>query len=168
MDEFRKPYEYEEERISGFLLVFVIMLYSVDLFLALTLVVQGYDAARQIPMAGIAFLIFGILYMLFLLFTAISCYKVKKNMIAVSKVFLVIRAVFTLFSLTIIYLDSLGDKSLIGTGEMQYENVNELSLIIFVLPAAYMVVFSIGWFLYFMNSKKCAELIKARSRGAVQ
>lgn len=163
MDEFKKPYEYEEERIGGFLLFFVILLLSVDSFFTLSLVVQGFSIANRIPAAGIVFLIFGIVYGLFLFYTAATCYRAKTHMIKLSKAFLCIRAFFTLFLMTMIYLNALGDKGMIGNGRSQYQSVEELTLIVFVLPAIYTILFSTGWFIYFIKSKKCADMVKASS-----
>jgi hypothetical protein len=161
-DEFRKPYEYEEERIGGFLLFFVIMLVAVDSFITVALVYQGYLALMLMPAISIAFLVVSALYALTLLSTVVLCYKTKKSMIKVSKAFLIIRAVFTTLCLVIIYQNVLADPGAVGTGANQFSSVFELTMIVFVLPLIYMLSFSGIWYLYFSKSKKCAELVKAK------
>jgi len=161
-DEFRKPYEYEEERIGGLLLFFVIMLVAVDLSLTVALVYQGYNAMKHLPAISVTFLVVSALYAAFLLYTVVVCYKTKKSMIKVSKVFLVVRAIFTTLCLVIIYLNNLADPSAVGTGNNQFQSVFELTMIVFVLPLVYMLFFSGIWYLYFSKSKKCAELVKSK------
>ncbi len=161
-DEFRKPYEYEEERIGGLLLFFVIMLVAVDLSLTVALVYQGYNAMKHLPAISVTFLVVSPLYAAFLLYTVVVCYKTKKSMIKVSKVFLVVRAIFTTLCLVIIYLNNLADPSAVGTGNNQFKSVFELTMIVFVLPLVYMLFFSGIWYLYFSKSKKCAELVKSK------
>lgn len=161
-DEFRKPYEYEEERIGGFLLFFVIMLVAVDSFITVALVYQGYLALKPMPAISIAFLVMSAFYVLALLFTVVLCYKTKKSMIKVSKAFLIIRAVFTTLCLVIIYQNVLADPGAVGTGANQFSSVFELTMIVFVLPLIYMLSFSGIWYLYFTKSKKCAKLVKSK------
>jgi hypothetical protein len=56
MNEFRKPYEYEEEKgIGGFLMVFFVMLLSVEVLLALMILVQGYAVLKAVQYLGPAF-----------------------------------------------------------------------------------------------------------------
>lgn len=161
-DEFRKPYEYEEERIGGLLLFFVIMVVAVDLFLDVALVYQGYLALMQSLIVSIAFLAVSALYIVFLFYTVFLCYKTKKNMIKVSKLFLIVRAIFSTLCLVIIYLYNLADPNAIGPGNNQFSSVFELTMVVFALPLAYMLFFSGIWYLYFSKSKKCAELVKSK------
>ncbi|MDF2943633.1 MAG: hypothetical protein K0S01_2491 [Herbinix sp.] len=158
MDEFRKPYEYEEEK-RGVILLFVIMLISVDIFLTLSYTVQVYGILKHIPTLGIGFMVIGILFILFILFTAITCYKLKKNMVTIAKTYLIVRAVFTICSLLIVFFNSFSNESMIGNGTKQYRTVNELIFTVLLAPLAYDLVFSIAWYLYFLKSKRCKELV---------
>ena len=161
MDEFRKPYEYEEERVGGFLLFFIIMLLSTDILVTLPLVIQGYGVVvKQIPAAGAVFLVLSVLFLICIIFTVVSCFKLLKSMIVISKTYLVTRAAFMLFCLFIIYLNNLSDVSLIGVGANQFDTVLELTLVLLVFPAVYVLIFSAVWFLYFMKSKRCVELVR--------
>lgn len=161
-DEFRKPYEYEEERIGGLLLFFVIMVVAVDLFLDVALVYQSYLAMRRLLAISIAFLATSALYTCFLFYTVFVCYKTKKNIIKVSKAFLIVRALFSTLCLVIIYLYNLADPTAIGPGNNQFSSVFELTMVVFALPLAYMLFFSGIWFLYFSKSKKIADLVKSK------
>lgn len=160
MDEFRKPYEYEEEKIGGFLLIFVAMLVTADLFFSLALSVQGYNAIKHIPVAGIVFLVLSVLFILFILFTAVSCYKLKKNAVKISKTYLITRTIFTVIGLILIFFADYNNKNLIGVGSSQYKSQSELTLIVLILPMLYTLTFSIGWYLYFLKSKKCKEIAR--------
>jgi hypothetical protein len=61
MSEFRKPYEYQEDKsITGFLLVFFIMLLTMEVLLGAATIVQGYRAFRDTPGLGFCGRGFGI------------------------------------------------------------------------------------------------------------
>ena len=162
MDEFRKPFEYDDEK-KGLILVFVILLISIDIFLALSLTVQVYNILTHIPVLATGFMILGILYILFILFTALTCYKLNKNMVIVSKIYLIVRAVFSTCCLILIFINILNDKRMIGNGAQQYKNVNELTFIVFLAPLFYTLVFSALWFLYFLKSKRFKEFGKKQT-----
>lgn len=162
MDEFHKPYEYEEEKTSGFLLVFVILLASVEAFLSISLIVQGYEVTARISDFGSVFLGAGILYLLYLLFTIIICYKTIYQFVFIAKIFLIVRVVFAMFCLGIIYTNASNDASLIGVGMRQYRTIAEMTLVVLILPACYFLLFSVGWFFYFMKSKKCKAQLASK------
>lgn len=168
MDEFRKPYEYEEEKIPGYLKIFAIFLISFDLFITLGIVYQGYGAANRILNAEAIYLGISLAYVLFLIFTAVVDLRGKRSLILVSKLFLVTRIVFTVASLIMICIMNMNDPDMIGPGSGQFETLSELILIIFAFPAAYMVVFSLGWYLYFNKSKKCADLARGISHDSIK
>jgi hypothetical protein len=83
-------------------------------------------------------------------------------MIKVSKVFLVVRAIFTTLFLVIIYLNNLADPSPSERATINSKAFLSLHMIVFVLPLVYMLFFSGIWYLYFSKSKKCAELVKSK------
>lgn len=158
MDEFRKEYEYEDEKISGFLLIFVMWLASLDLFLSIMLIVRGVVISSKTPVFGQFFLVFGILFIGLLITTGIMCYKTMKNFVNIAKIFLIVRLVFAALCLSVVYIYTINDTNLIGIGTGQYKSIFEMTMVVLVYPAAYYVLFSVLWFLYFLKSKKCALL----------
>ncbi len=159
MDEFSKPFEYEEEK-RGIILLFIIMVLSIDTFLAVSFTYQVYNHFSDIPVLRIGYLIIGILFALFMLFTTVTCFKLKKNMVALAKKYLIARVAFMICSVLIIFSYSVNDKSLIGNGLLHYQNVTELTVEILIAPIAFTLVFSALWYLYFLKSKRCREIAK--------
>ncbi len=152
MDEFRKPYEYIEEK-RGFIQLFIIMLILIDLLQAPLYIMPVYRDIKQIHALGVIFVAMGILYVLFILFTALTCYMLEKNMVTISKIYLVVRVFFTVFCIIILFYNNYNDKE-------QLKTITELIVMGLLLPIGFELAFSIGWFLYFLKSKKCKEFAK--------
>lgn len=157
MDEFRKPFEYEEEK-KGAILFFIILILSIDTFLTVSFTYQVYDILKHIPVLAIGYVVIGTLFGLFILITTVICFKLRKNMVAVAKRYLFIRVVFMVCSNIIIFINAVNDKSLIGNGLLHYRNVTELIFVVLIGPLAYTLIFSAGWYLYFVKSKRCREI----------
>lgn len=157
MEEFRKPYEYFEER-RGVILIFIVMILFADIFLSLNCTDQLYNKFWQTPVLSIGFLVIGIAFLLFLLYTAVSCYKLKKNMVTTAKAYLIIRTVFMIGNNIILFIH---DKKFdIGNGPDQYVTFGKYFIGVLLLPVAYDLVFGIAWYLYFVKSRKCREFKK--------
>jgi hypothetical protein len=154
MDEFRKPYEYTEEK-RGFILLFIIMLLTIDILQAPLYIVQGYGSFKHIPVLSISFAVVSILYLLFLLFTAMTCYKMKKNLVAVSKAYLIVRTIFLVSCVIILFINVSNIKD--------YETAVEYYFRELIAPLAFELVLSIGWYLYFLKSKRCRELVNKQA-----
>lgn len=159
MDDFQKPYEYNEEK-RGLLLLFIILLISVDIFIAISYTVQVYDVFKAIPVLKNGYLVIGILFTLFILFTAVNCYRLKANMVTISKIYLIVRSVFSICSLIIVYINAINDESMIGNGASKYSSTSELTFTVLFAPLAYTLLFCTLWFLYFVKSKRCREFAK--------
>ncbi len=159
MDEFRKEYEYTEEK-RGLILFFVIMLVSIDIFLSISLSVQVHNFLKHIPALGISIWVISILFVIFLLFTAITCYTLKRNLVTISKAYLIVRTIFAICCIIVIYVNIVNDDSMIANGARQYKSLSELNLRVLVAPLLYQLVFSGAWYLYFSKSKKCKEIEK--------
>lgn len=153
MDEFRRPFEYEDEK-RGLLLLFIILIIAIDGSITVALTLQVYDVFLSVPAVGIGFIALGAIFFMFILYTAIACYKLKDGSGKVAKTYLVIRALFTLVCIITVYIHNLGDESLIGNGPQQFRSVAELTSIGLIYPAAYTLIFSAIWFLYFSKSKR--------------
>lgn len=158
MDEFRKPYEYNEEK-RGLILLFIIMLILIDIFQGPLYIVPVYDILKKIPVISSVFMVLSCLYILFILYTAITCYKLKKNMVIVSKLYLIVRVVFMISCIIIFFLYNIKGKTMIGLGS-QYNTVAEYSIPGLIAPIVFVLAFSTGWYTYFLKSKRCKELVK--------
>lgn len=161
MDEFRKPYEYNEEK-RGFLLLFIVMILTVDVFLVVSYTIQSFNALKKIMILAIIAVVLGSLTALCAFITATICYQLNRKLIAVSKAYLAARAVFTAISIIVVYLNNINNQALIGHGPNQYANASELTLLTLVMPMAYTLAFSIIWHQYFLKSKRLRALIKDR------
>lgn len=158
MDDFRKPYEYNEEK-RGLILLFIIMIITIDIYQAPLYIMPTYGELKQIPAIRIAFMVISILYILFILFTVITCYKLKKNMVTTSKAYLIVRAVIMCCCIIILFFYNVNIKNKMGYGR-KYSTVSQLFIMELIAPLAFVLVFSIGWYLYFLKSKRCKELVK--------
>jgi len=157
MDDFSKPYEYNEEKI-GLILLFVIMIVSIDTFLGLSLTVQAYGVLKHIPALAIGYIVLGTLFVLLIIVTAVICYKLKPYLVTLSKVYLLVRTIFMACSTIMLFLFDVNNKSLIGNGPNHYKTVGELTFSILIAPLAYLLLFTVAWYLYFVKSKRCKEI----------
>ncbi|MDI9514128.1 MAG: hypothetical protein GX384_05340 [Clostridiaceae bacterium] len=153
MDEFRKPFEYDDEK-RGLLILFIIMVITIDGSIAVALTLQVYGVFKTVPMVAMVFAATGVLYILSILYTAVYCYRLKEGTAKVAKVYLVIRVLFTVFSIVVVYLRNVSDERLIGSGPQQFRSIEELSRIGLIYPIIYTLTFSALWFLYFSRSKR--------------
>jgi len=159
MDGFGKTYEYEEDekRVSGVLLIFNIMLLVCETIIGIILILQMYNALKSITVLAVASIILGILYISFILFTCFALSKIPKYAIKIVKTFLALRIVVLVLSSIVKFISEYNNKSKMGTDFFQYHSVNDAVLRILVLPIAYILIFSILWYLYFIKSKKVKE-----------
>jgi len=153
MDEFRRPFEYEEEK-RGLLILFLIMITIVDGSVAIALTLQVYGIVKAVTAAGMGVIAAGILFLAYILYTAVYCYRLKENSARVGKAYLVIRALYIASCIMAVYLHNAGNEALIGNGPMQYSSVKEFTMIVLVYPMAYTIAFSIIWFIYFSKSRR--------------
>lgn len=161
MDDFRKPYEYVEEK-RGFILLFVFMLITIDIIQAPVCIVQAYGHLKQNAVLGTAFMVLSFLYMLFIPYTAVTCYHLKKKLVRVSKVYLVVRAVFLSGCIMTAFLYNM--KNLLVEGR-DNNNFLELLFLYLILPLVLNLALSVGWYLYFIKSKRCRELVNKQIPG---
>lgn len=157
--EFRKPFEYDEEK-RGLILLFVIMLIAIDSLQTLTFILRFYEYFQNIPVIGIGFMVLGILFMLFTFFTAFVCFRLKKSMVSVSKKYLVVRAIVTAGSIITLFLYAVNNDKMVGNGLVQYKSTGEMIAWELIMPFVYLLTFSVGWYLYFTKSKRCKEIVR--------
>jgi hypothetical protein len=93
MSEFLKPFEYKEEKGLGGLLLFVfVMLLSVEVLLALAVLIQGYSLLKSVPCLGPAVLVLRIACLAFLLVACVALKRMSRHAIGIAKSLLVVRA----------------------------------------------------------------------------
>lgn len=152
MDEFKKPYEYFEDK-RGLILLFIFTLITIDVYQVFIYIVPTYGDLKHIPVLSICFLAISILYLLFLLFTIISCYQLKKNMPNISKIYLIVRTIFLSSCIIILFLYEVDIKNMLAFGK-RYNSVIKLYITGLISPIAFVLLFSVGWYLYFLKSKR--------------
>ncbi len=157
--EFKKPYEYEDEKRGFPLLLFVVMITIVDIFDTVTSSIRVYNIFKHIIALGICCIMISILFLFFLIYTAITCYKLKKNMITVAKRYLITRTVFLISCVTIVFINKVNNSNLIGDEVNQYKTVNQMVFWELIIPLIPIILLSVIWYVYFINSKKCKEIL---------
>ena len=157
-EEFRKPYEYNEEK-RGFILVFILTLITFDILQTLSLSAQVNEVFKAEPIVRIFFLILSISFVVFTIYTAMNCYRLKKNLVKMSKLYLIVRAIISASYVVIIYVYRLSREKLVGDGQQQYHTVSAMVMGELVIPLTYVVVFSVIWYVYFTFSKRCKKLV---------
>jgi hypothetical protein len=154
MNGFRKSYEYEEVKgISGFLMLFFVMLLSVEILLAGMILVQGYALLKAVQYLGPAFLVLGIGYLIFILITCIALKRVSRYAVALSKILLITRVLF----LTPAYILLFATFSRNPGSFSGFRSRNDIVLVVLVVPLAYILLFSGLWYLYFSSSKRVKQ-----------
>lgn len=162
-EEFRRPYEYSEEK-RGFILLFVILLLVIDTLQTFSFTTQIYVAYKEIPIIKLLIVVLCILSILYMLYTAINSYKMTTNMVSIAKTYLILRVLYSVSCIIIIYLYTIKHKNLIGEGVEQYRTYGQMVVGELVVPIAYVLSFSIGWYLYFVLSKRVRMHGKAGGR----
>ncbi len=156
MSEFRKSYEYEEEKgIGGLLMFFFVMLLSVEVLLALLILVQGYAVLKSLPYLGPAFLALGIGYLVLILFTCVALRRMSRYAAVVSRLFLVARVLF-LTPVYVLLYTSFSRNPRIVSG---FRSPGEILLVGLVVPLAYILSFSGLWYWYFSSSRRVRHFV---------
>lgn len=160
MSEFRKSYEYEEEKgIGGLLMLFFVLLVSVEVLLALMILIQGWAVLKAVPYLGPAFLVLASGYLVFILFTCIALKRMSRSAVRISRIFLVARVLF----LTPVYLRLFAAFSRDPRIVAGFRSESELVLVGLVVPLAYIVSFSGLWYWYFSSSRRVRQFAQAAS-----
>ncbi len=157
--EYRKPYEYEEEK-RGWIILFVVMILAIDILQTLSFASQEYKYMGNIPVIGAGFYVIAGLFILYIIYTTVIVFGMKGNFAAAAKRYIIIRTVFTLCNFFITFFNILSHESLIGEAEDQYMGTGSMLLWELVIPLAYIIGFSVVWYLYFTYSKRCRKAVE--------
>ena len=165
MSEFRKPYEYEEDTgVAGFLMVFFVMLLTVELLLAAAMLVQGYAILGNEPRFRPVVLALGIGYIALTLVVCIALRKMWRRAIGLSKILLIARVLLLGPAYGLLY----GSFSRIRGIRSGFRSELDMVLVALVVPLVYILGFSGLWYAYFSRSRRVrrfAETANARKGG---
>jgi hypothetical protein len=154
MDEFKKPYEYQDEPvISGFLSVFTLSL-LLEMCYGIIVAVQLDKAFGSIPVLGKILLAASILFILLVLFTCFSMYKIQNHAVSTAKAYLIIRSAFLTAAAALVFIHTLNDKRAIGPGPDQFYTFGQMLTTVLINPMVYVLVYGIAWYIYFCRSKR--------------
>lgn len=155
--EFRKPYEYEEEK-KGLIILFIAMILAIDILQTLSFATQEYMYFRHIPVFGIGFLVLGGLFITYIIYIAVTVFRMKENFANRAKRYIIIRTVFSLCNYIIIFLNIIKNENLIGDSIDQYPTYREMIIGELIVPLLYILSFSLIWYLYFTYSRRCRNV----------
>lgn len=158
-DEFRKPFEYKEDK-KGLIILFIIMILVIDILQTLSFASQEYKYLGHIPVLGLGFLIMGGLFIIYIIYTAATVFRMKENFVDAAKRYIIIRTVFTLFNFIIVFINIIKKENLVGNAINQYPTFNEMIVGELVIPLLYILLFSVIWYLYFTYSNRCKNVGK--------
>lgn len=155
--EYRKPYEYEEEK-RGLILLFVIMILAIDILQTLSFASLENKYLGHMKILGISLYIMAMIFIIYIIYTAVIVFKMKGNFVLAAKRYIIIRTIFSLFNFLIIFLNILKHEKLIGEAQDQYQSVGVMLLWELFIPLFYIISFSLVWYLYFTYSKRCRNV----------
>jgi hypothetical protein len=155
MDEFKKPYEYFEEKgVHGILLILFFMLISIEPFMGILSLSVGYNSFTDSKTFMSVFIVLSAAYVLFAVFSGIVLKMLKSFAIAVTKVFLVYRVIYLIPILIFSMRYQIETISIESDYALQYNSI----ITSFMVSISYAVVFSAGWYIYLNKSRKVHEL----------
>jgi hypothetical protein len=163
MDEFRKPYEYYEEKgVSGFLLIYFLMLLAEESLLGIIAMFMGYNLLAENRVTGMIIMAISGFYILFAVYSAIVLKLLRKYAVKVSKVFLVSRLFYMIPYLifnTVSQIKEIPyDKDIEMYAVMYRSIINS-----FIISLSLIIAFSVGWYIYLKRSRKVRELFPVGS-----
>ena len=155
MEDFRKQFEYTEEK-RGFILLFIFMLIAVDIYQAFIYIMPAYNNLLQTPAIRTCFISIATLYILSIPFTAFVCYKLNKHMLTISKAYLFFRSIVLISSIAIIFIFNVNFSKKVAFGDI-YTSLLQVIFMKLILPITFVLVFSVGWYIYFIRNKSCRD-----------
>lgn len=165
-DEFKRPYEYDENpEKRGFMIFFILMILVIDTFLSAAYMVQVNNIFKDVIFLKISFLALSGLFVVFLLFTVIACIRLSKHFVAISKLYLKIRIVYMCIAMLILFFTILSGHDIAGSNYGYIKSTGKILLTFLIIPLLYNLSFYFAWNVYFKKSKRCMELVEARKAG---
>jgi len=155
--EFRKPYEYEEDK-KGLIILFIIMILGIDILQTVSFVSLEckYFGSKLLPVIG--FILLGVMFIIYIIYTSVTVFKMKADFVKKAKRYILIRTLFSVLSYVIIFIGIVRNENLIGNGAGQYHSFKDMIIGELVVPLMYIISFSVIWYLYFSLSKRCKRI----------
>ncbi|NLO08547.1 MAG: hypothetical protein GX129_01590 [Clostridiales bacterium] len=155
--EYRKPFEYEEEK-RGLILLFIVMILAIDILQTLSFASQENKYLGHIRILSIGFYIMAAIFIVYIIYTTVIVFNMKGKFVLAAKRYIIIRTIFSLFNFLLIFYNVLQHENLIGEAQDQYQSVGSMLLWELFIPLIYIISFSLVWYLYFTYSKRCRNI----------
>ncbi|NLK87303.1 MAG: hypothetical protein GX279_07425 [Clostridiaceae bacterium] len=166
MDGFKKPYEYDDEKgVSGLLLLYFIMLLAEESLLGIISLSFGYNLLSESRILGMIIMGISLFYVLFSVYSAIVLKLLKKYALKVSKVFLVFRIIYMVPYLIMNTIRQIEEIPYEKDFEL-YAAMHRSIIVSFIISLLFIIVFSVGWYIFLEKSKKVRELFPAGAESA--
>lgn len=160
MNEFRRAYDYDDERgVAGLLLLFVLSLVSFDLVAAIILLSQsGMMVGAYLPWFQVPYFVLWGIYFAGKIVFVILLFLKRKRAPRFARVFLSVRIVLFLGATAILYLLLLihGNASPINLDD-EMRSVWQITYGLLITPVVYTLGYSLGWMQYFKRSRRVRE-----------
>lgn len=158
MDEFRKPFEYDDSGVIWPVRIFGILLISVEMFLGVICLFLLNKYLGSIPIAKTVAIIFTLLFMVCIVVTVAFLFKkVKIYALKIAKGYLLARLAYLIPSVIVIFSYTITDKNAIGNGYGKFQSLTDIIVMLLVTPLIYILSFSVSWYIYFTKSKRIKE-----------
>jgi hypothetical protein len=165
MDEFRKPFDYFEEKgIGGILLILFFMLIAVEPLMGIAAVFFGYHYIND-NILRVIFMCLAAMYILFAIFSGILLKRKSRFAVRFTKIFLIFRLAFMAPYLYVNMRSQIYDIQYEITYSL-YEKMYGSIVTSFIICLSYVVVFSAVWYAYLCKSKKVGDLFMSKDTGA--
>jgi hypothetical protein len=151
-DEYKKPYEYEEEK-RGLIVLFISMILSIDTLSVIFFVAQ-INIYLDIPILRVLLFVMAGVFVLYIIYTSFKVHRMKSKFVLVAKRYIIIRTILFLISHFLIFLNRIRNEDLIGKGTNQYLTKGAMLYMELFIPMFFVLAFSVIWYLYFTFSKR--------------
>lgn len=156
-NEFRKPYEYEEEK-RGLIVLFISMILSVDILQTIFFATQEDRYLGDSPTLVIALFIIAGVFIMYTLYTSVVVFRMKSNFVVAAKRYIIIRTILFLFNFFVVFFNRLLQENLVGEEPDQYLSIGYMLYIEVFMPLFFIISLSVVWYLYFTYSKRCRNV----------
>jgi hypothetical protein len=166
MNEFKKPFEYEDEKgISGILLILFFMLISVEPLLGIASAFIWKNAFAGSDTLLTLFIGLSVLFILFSFIAGIALKKAARHAVLLVKAYLVYRFLYLLLT-AYVSMKTQADVIPYAKDFPDYAVMYNSLLTSFLISILYVVVFSVGWYIYLVRSKRVRECFPAKAGGS--
>ncbi|MDD4113668.1 MAG: hypothetical protein PHC56_11675, partial [Herbinix sp.] len=110
------------------------------------------------PILGIASLIIGGMFVLYIIYTTVIVFRMKGNYVVAAKRYIIFRTIFSLINFLFVFYNIMKHENLIGEAQDQYQSMGIMLLWELIIPLFYILSFSVIWYLYFTYSKRCRKV----------